>query len=324
MRLKEGAKAAAKGAVALPTATVVGFWKGLTYPFKGAKFVFFEHPRLVRFWIVPIVLTAALFASVLWAGWAWHEEVADLIWSDPSERSGELLKEFPPTGADKGKPAGLLEKPLDGDAGVWVDVGHWLHEGLEILVLLMLWTVGIVLVVFLSNVVAAPFNDLLSEEVEHLLIGRKGPAFSLKILMRDSVRTFGLEAVKMVLYLLVMVPLYLLSLLVPAVGQVLYSVFAFLFTALYFAVDYVDWPASRRNRNISYRFGMLKAHVLPMFGLGTGVWLFLFIPLVNLLFMPAAVAGGTMLFLELEAQDLESQDRHARDASDPPRVPAPG
>jgi uncharacterized protein involved in cysteine biosynthesis len=35
-------------------------------------------------------------------------------------------------------------------------------------------------------------------------------------------------------------------------------------------------------------------------GFGTGVWLLLFIPLVNLFFMPAAVAGGTMLFVAVE------------------------
>ena len=37
----------------------------------------------------------------------------------------------------------------------------------------------------------------------------------------------------------------------------------------------------------------------PVAGFGTGVWVLLFIPLVNLFFMPAAVAGGTMLFLAM-------------------------
>jgi uncharacterized protein involved in cysteine biosynthesis len=37
------------------------------------------------------------------------------------------------------------------------------------------------------------------------------------------------------------------------------------------------------------------------------VWLFLFIPLVNLLFMPAAVAGGTLLFLDVEAKRAAAQ-----------------
>ena len=43
-----------------------------------------------------------------------------------------------------------------------------------------------------------------------------------------------------------------------------------------------------------------------VFGFGTGVWLFLFIPLLNLLFMLAAVAGGTLMFLDLEGEGPEA------------------
>jgi len=169
---------------------------------------------------------------------------------------------------------------------------------------LVLWTVGILAVVMLTNVVAAPFNDFLSEEVERIVTGKQGPPFSLKVILRDTVRTVGLEILKLVIYAMIMIPLFLLAQLLPAVGHVIYSVFAFLFTALYFAVDYLDWPASRRNRSVTYRFGLLTDHFMPMFGFGTGVWLFLFIPLVNLLFMPAAVAGGTLLFLDVEGRAL--------------------
>jgi len=42
-------------------------------------------------------------------------------------------------------------------------------------------------------------------------------------------------------------------------------------------------------------------------GFGTGVWILLFVPLVNLFFMPAAVAGGTMLFLGLERARIPKQ-----------------
>ena len=298
MSLTDGAKTAAKRAAGMPAATVVGFWRGLSYPFRGARLVFVEHPGLVRFWGVPILATAALLVGVVWAGWAWHQEVADLVWSEPGATEGPD-KVFP-SSADKGKPS--LDKALTSRGGFWSGLSVGLHDAFEILVLLVLWVLGLVLVVFLSNVIAAPFNDLLSEEVEHRVVGTEGPDFALRVLVRDTVRTVALEALKMGLYLAVMVPLYLVSLLVPVAGQVVYSVFGFLFTACYFAIDYVDWPASRRNRGVRYRFGMLRQHPLPMVGFGTGVWLFLFIPLVNLLFMPAAVAGGTLLFLDLEGE----------------------
>jgi uncharacterized protein involved in cysteine biosynthesis len=38
-----------------------------------------------------------------------------------------------------------------------------------------------------------------------------------------------------------------------------------------------------------------------MLGFGFAVWACLFVPLLNLVFMPLSVAGGTLLFLDLEA-----------------------
>ncbi|MCZ7684370.1 MAG: EI24 domain-containing protein [Sandaracinaceae bacterium] len=261
MGIKDGAKLVAKKAVELPKATVVGYWRGLAYPFKGLRFVFFQHPGLARFWIPPILITLALLVLSLGLGWSWHDDIVNWMWSQPT-----------------------------GD-GFWVGVLGVLHWLLRALVLLLLWALGLLAVVFLTNVIAAPFNDLLSEAVEEIVTGRPGPPFSLKTLARDSVRTVFLELFKLVIYLAVMLPMFVLSY-VPVVGPILYAVVGFLFTTLYFAVDYIDWPASRRSRSIHYRFGMLHEHFLPMFGFGTGVWLFLFIPLVNLLFMPAAVAGA--------------------------------
>lgn len=271
MALRDDAKMIARKALGLPTRTVVGYWRGLSYPWKGLRFVFIEHPKLARFWLPPILITLVLLALSFTLGWRWHDDVVHAMWAAPS-----------------------------GD-GFWVGVLGALHWLLRAVVLLVLWAAGLVAVVFLTNVVAAPFNDLLSEEVEHLVTGRRGPPFELAILVRDSLRTVGLELLKLALYLCVMVPMFAISY-VPVVGPIVYAIAGFLFTTLYFAIDYLDWPASRQNRSIHYRFGLLREHFMPMFGFGTGVWLFLFVPLVNLLFMPAAVAGGTLLFLELEAE----------------------
>jgi len=62
----------------------------------------------------------------------------------------------------------------------------------------------------------------------------------------------------------------------------------------------VDWPAARRDATLGDRVETVKKHVRPLVGLGIGVWFLVHVPFVNLLFMPAAVAGGTLLFLDLD------------------------
>lgn len=297
MGITDGAKQVAGKAVDGGKSAAVGYWRGLTYPFKGAGFVYFRHPGLIKFWIVPILISMVLLGAAGIGGWAAHQPIAHALWNDDSP--AELHKPAVYYDKDKGKPHKPRMKPM-GEPPSWAaPVGKTV---LEWGVLLGLWAVGILVVMALSNVVAAPFNDLLSEEVEHLVLGTEGPKFSWKVVLRDTVRTIGLEVLKLVIYVVVMGLLFLLTLVLPAIGHVISSVVGFVFTAMYFSLDYIDWPASRRNRSVTYRFGLLTDHFMPMFGFGTGLWAFLFLPLVNLLFMPAAVAGGTLLFLDIEGR----------------------
>jgi CysZ protein len=299
MGITDGAKRAAGAVGAAGKGLALGYRNGLTYPFKGMRLVFVEHPSLVRFWIVPILLTVAMLGAVGWGGWVLHEPVADAVYTGQSPFAGEpehAVKVARPYDKAKGKPV----KPLkpDVDAGGWI--GALGRGALGWVALALLWGVGLLLVMTLSTLVAAPFNDLLSEEVEHLVLGTEGGKFSWKLLLRDTLRTIGLEALKWTLYAVVMGALFVLGLFIPVIGSAVSSVIGFSFTTLYLAVDFIDWPASRRDRDIRYRFEMLKEHFWAMFGFGTGVWLLLFVPLVNLLFLPAAVAGGTLLYLDLE------------------------
>jgi CysZ protein len=269
-----GLKSAARAVAGAPKKATIGFWRGLRYPFRGAAFVYTRHTGLVKWWIWPILMTLVAVVAVVWSSYAWYDDLTNAIWSEPT-----------------------------GD-GFWESVGRGVHAVFSCFLCVMLPAVGLLAVFFLTSVFAAPFNDLLSEEVEEIATGVPGPKFSFKVLARDAVRTIFLELFKLFVWLSIMGPLLLVGIFVPVISPIV-DIIGFLFTALYFAVDYIDWPASRRNRGIRYRFGLLGKHFLPMLGFGVGVWLFLFIPFVNLFFMPAAVAGGTLLYLDLEAGQLE-------------------
>jgi CysZ protein len=90
------------------------------------------------------------------------------------------------------------------------------------------------------------------------------------------------------------------------IGQLAYPAIGFLFTSLYLSMDYIDWPACRHQKSSGYRWAFLKSRFMAAFGFGTGVFILLMIPGINLLFMPAAVAGGTLLFLDVEGIRGES------------------
>ncbi|MGD8860009.1 MAG: EI24 domain-containing protein [Myxococcales bacterium] len=246
-----------------------GLIAGMSFPFRGARFVYLEHPGLARFWVPPILMTGVALVGVTWFAITHRGDLLDGVWTIPT---GE---------------------------GLMAALGRWVYRFVEWVLALVMLLVGAVVVALSTSVLAAPFNDALSEAVEGLQTGRGPMAFSAAKMLRDVGRTVGLELGKLCTYLAIMGPLFLLSLALPVVGPALYAGVGFFLTAMFFAIDHVDWPASRRDIPVGRRLRAAVEDLRPMLGLGMGVWLFMYVPLLNLLFMPAAVAGGTLMFLEL-------------------------
>jgi len=265
-------KGVARGAGAF-VKSPVGFVRGLSYGVRGMRFVYFQHPKLARYWVFPILITACALVAVFYGAGSYYDDLGGAVWSLFPESWSQTT----------------------GWVGALLSALRWI---IEVLAGILITVLGLVLVLVLSSIVAAPFNDALSEAVEHILTGDAPPAFSFSRMVADIVRTIRLELLKVFVYLAVVGPMFLASFIVPGVGQVI-SLVGFALTAVYLGIDYVDWPAARRNWSVSDRVAFTRGQLPAVAGFGTGVWLLLFIPLVNLFFMPAAVAGGTILFLTL-------------------------
>lgn len=265
MGIKEGATAVAK--------SPIGFARGLSYGLRGMRFVYLQHPGLARYWIFPILITAAALVSVFYGAGSLYDDLSALVWALFPDSWNEA------TGA----------------TGFFLKTFHWLIDFLAGIAITLL---GLVLVFLLSSVVAAPFNDALSEAIESILTGEPAPSFSFKRMVADVFRTIRLELFKVFVYAAVVGPIFVVSLFLPGIGQVV-SLVAFALTAIYLGIDYIDWPAARRDWSVRDRLAFARRQLAAVAGFGTGVWVLLFIPIVNLFFMPAAVAGGTMLFVEM-------------------------
>lgn len=266
-------RSVARGAGAVAKSPV-GFARGLSYVLRGMRFVYLQHPKLARYWAFPIVITALALIAVFYGASRYYGDLGAAMWSLFPQSWSEAV----------------------GWVGVLVSALHWL---IEVIAGILIAVLGLVVVLVLSSIVAAPFNDALSEAVERIATGESAPPFSFGHMVTDIVRTIRIELLKVLVYVAVVGPMFLASFLIPGLGQLI-SLVGFALTAIYLGVDYLDWPAARRNWSVSDRVAFTRRQLPAVAGFGTGVWVLLFVPLVNLLFMPAAVAGGTMLFLALQ------------------------
>jgi CysZ protein len=249
-------------------------FEGAAYPFRGARFVYVEHRALARYWLPPIVLATLATVLAVWLVLHHRDSLLSFFWSAP------------PIGDD-----------------LWSDILRGLRSFLGFVITALALAFGVIAALFVSQVAAAPFHEALSHAVELIRCGTSPDASTLAALIRDALRSIQMALAKLVLYVALMLPLWIGSVLVPGVGAIVASGAGFAITVAFVALDHLDWAASRHGLRVRERIGLLRAHPAPLAGFGLSVWALLFVPVVNLALMPAAVAGGTLLFIDLRPRD---------------------
>ncbi|OOF48321.1 sulfate transporter CysZ [Rodentibacter trehalosifermentans] len=170
-------------------------------------------------------------------------------------------------------------------------------------VILLVLSVGMILLLFyftfttLSGFIAAPFNGLLSEKLEKMLTGEPINDDGWLDMMKDVPRMLHREWQKLWYSLPKIIGLFLLGF-IPVVGQTIVPVLTFLFTAWMMAIQYCDYPFD--NHKISFNvmknaLGEQRSQSLTFGGLVTCCT---FLPIVNLVIIPVAVCGATVMWVE--------------------------
>ncbi len=145
-----------------------------------------------------------------------------------------------------------------------------------------------------TNWIAAPFNGLLAERLEAHLTGHRFDQGGLGSVLKDIPRTFGREFTKLGYYLPRAIGFLLLLILLPLVGPVLW----FLFTAWMMSIQYCDYPYDNHKIPFDHMKSDLRKHKGLTFSFGIIVTAFSMIPVVNLVVMPVAICGATLMFVE--------------------------
>lgn len=163
--------------------------------------------------------------------------------------------------------------------------------------------VGAALVfVAVIGMVAGPFNEMLSEEVEQELRGTPSPSVRWSAFVRDALVGVGHALRRLALALVYMVLLFALNF-VPLVGSVAALVIGFYLAAKGTAYDCYDAVLARRNMAYADKVAYLGRTRGRAIGLGAVVTALLFVPVVNVFVLGIGAVGATLAIHEMEAQN---------------------
>lgn len=188
--------------------------------------------------------------------------------------------------------------------GLWVDSFMPTLPGWLSFLNYILWPLFVILVVLMvfftftmfANVIAAPFNGFLSEKVEVVLRGTDDfPAFSWAELIEMIPRTLSREMRKLGYFLPRAIGLFILSW-IPVVNIIAAPLWL-LFGVWMMAIQYIDYPADNHKMSWQDMLAWLRAKRWQSMSFGGIVYLVLLVPVLNLLMMPAAVAGATLFWV---------------------------
>jgi CysZ protein len=237
----------------------------LSNPFTGANYFFrglglLTKPGVRLYVIIPLSINIILFAALIVFG---------------VEYFNQLSEQYMPQLPD------------------WLQWLYWLIWPMYIAAMLLIafYTFSL-----LANLIAAPFNGLLSEAVEHHLTGEKPPESGWKQMLIDFVPDMINELKKIIYFVAWAIP-FLVLFLVPVL-QLAAPLLWIVFTSWMLAMQYTDYPMANYKIRLTEVRQRLGEKRMTSLGFGGMTMLVTMIPIGNFIVMPAAVAGATIYWVE--------------------------
>ena len=221
-------------------------------------FALIRRPGLRRYFIVPVLINVVVLISLIVFSYTRFDGWVNLI-----------MAWFPN----------------------WMSALYWLIWGMSLIVVTVLLLYSFTVI---ANLIASPFNAVLSIRVEEKLTG-KPPVSTVGPLMVLP-RALGRELSKLMYVLPRLLGLLLLTI-IPVINAV--SPFLWLlFGAWMMAIQYADYAADNSDVSFTSLKDRLTGKRFQSILFGLPAYLLLTIPVVNLILMPVGVAGGTRFWVE--------------------------
>lgn len=230
--------------------------RGAAYLRRG--FALLWQPGIRPFVVVPLLINTAIFGFLFGLGLAQFD-----IWIDA------IVAALPD----------------------WLRFLRWLLWPLSLALLLVVGAYAFGLV---ANLLGAPFNGLLAEQVEGRLTGIAAADGGVGAALRDVPRALAKEFAKFFSYLPLLLLVFILSLLFYPAAPVLW----FGLGTWMMALQYGDYPMDNHRYALAQVRRELRREPLTSLGFGAAVMLGSMVPVLNFLIMPAAVCGATIYWVE--------------------------
>jgi CysZ protein len=184
---------------------------------------------------------------------------------------------------------------------MWARPEPWYGRVLWYLLLALLFLILLVVGANITlPVVLAPLQDPLSELTEDLCGDATSPPFRLGAFLQGLVTSVAHTLARVFFLLLGLALLFPLNL-IPVAGSMMWTVLGTLWTMLWLAGEHLAAPMTRHGYPFTEVRKAMRQRWLLCLGFGVGVYFLLWIPLLNIFFLPVAVVGGTLLYRGLRA-----------------------
>jgi CysZ protein len=168
---------------------------------------------------------------------------------------------------------------------------------------LLLTSTAVLVVSFtvIAQIIGQPFYERISDRIEHQL--GAVPAGADAPWWRSFPRASLESALLLALTLACTAPLFVLGLF-PVLGQTVVPVLQALVAGFFLAVELLAIPLERRGLRLAGRLRFVWRHRAQTLGFGVTAFLLFLVPLMNVLAMPGAVVGATLLVRRLSGDPV--------------------
>ncbi len=167
---------------------------------------------------------------------------------------------------------------------------------------IFLWFISGTFMKYLTLILLSPVFSLLSEAVA-VKMGAKNIPFDMGQLLKDILRGTMISLRNMMFEYFLMFVCFFISMIFPPLA-ILLTPFMFIAGWYFIGFSMLDYSCERNKMGVIKSIRFIRSNTGLACGLGFCYSVFMWIPLVGLMFGPImAVTGGTMIFEELQQKE---------------------